>query len=169
MNPTSRKREISVLAVVILLAFLSLCLMACAGPIIAKQKVREGFEYLNQRDTKKFVDLWDDNARFTYPGTVKASGTIQGKAAIQNWFQHLMDEGPFVHFTIINICVESITDLRGSNVIAVEWENTGKSRNGDGFAIRGISMITTKNMKIAQVRDYIFDTEKLPAIWNEVQ
>ena len=167
MIPMSRNSKFSVLAAAILLSLLTLCFSGCVGPIIAKQKVREGFEYLNQRDIPKFLSLWDDGAIFIYPGNVRASGTMSGKQEVQKWFQHLMDEGPSVHFSIIRICVEDMADLTGANVIAVEWENTVTNRMGKSFLVHGVSVIKTKSGKITHVRDYISDAEKLSEVWDE--
>lgn len=104
------------------------------GAVIAKQKVRAAFSYFNDRDMEKFLSFWADDAMFTYPGEVSASGMVKGKIAIEGWFTHLMDAGPLIHFTLKSIALENIFDFAGTNVVSVEWENNVTNRAGTKMA-----------------------------------
>ena len=137
------------------------------GSLIAKQKVRSAFSYFNDRNMEKFLSFWADDAMFIYPGDVSVSGMVKGKTAIEAWFTHLMDAGPSVHFTLKSIALENIFDVVGTNVVCAEWENTVTNRAGTKMVVHGVSVIRLKRGKITQVRDYIFDTEKLPLAWCE--
>ena len=137
------------------------------GAFIAKKKVREAFSSFNDRDIPKFLESWADDAMFIYPGDVSASGTVKGKTAIEAWFTHLMDVGPSVHFTLKSITLENIFDVVGTNVMCAEWENLVTNRAGTKMVVHGVSVIKIKRGKITQVRDYIFDTGKLPLAWCE--
>jgi ketosteroid isomerase-like protein len=137
------------------------------GALIAKRKVRAAFSYFNNRDIPRFLASWDEHAVFIYPGDVSASGIVTGKIDIESWFTHLMDAGPSVHFTLKSIAVENILDVVGTNVMCAEWENAVTNREGKKMVICGVSMIKLKRGKIIQVRDYIFNPEKLPLAWCE--
>lgn len=137
------------------------------GAIVAKQRVRTAFSYFNDRNMDRFLSLWDEDATFTYPGTLSVSGTSKGKTAIANWFNNLMDSGPTVRFSLKSICVENIFDLIGTNVITAEWENRVTSRKGVERLVKGISVIRIKFGKIVEVCDYILDLESLPLVWGE--
>ncbi len=137
------------------------------GAIIAKQRVRTAFSYFNDRNMEKFLSLWDDNATFTYPGTLSVSGTSRGKGAISDWFSHLMSSGPSVHFSLKSICVDNIFDIVGTNVITAEWDNHVTSRKSVEKVVKGVSVIRIKAGKIIEVCDYIFDLESLPLVWDE--
>lgn len=137
------------------------------GAFIAKRKVREEFSYFNSRDMRRFLEQWDEDAVFIYPGEVSASGVVTGKTAIQSWFSNLMNSGPSVHFTLKSIAVENILDVVGTNVICAEWDNAVTTRDHKEMTICGVSVIKTKKRKIVHVRDYVFDAEKLPVAWCE--
>ena len=137
------------------------------GALMAKRKVREVFRHFNNRDMQSFFKLWDDNAVFIYPGEVSASGVVEGKAAIEAWFDNLMNAGPFVHFTLKSIAVENPLDIAGSNVLSVEWENNVTTRDDKNILVHGVSVIRLAKGKVIRVRDYIFEAEKLPEAWCE--
>lgn len=137
------------------------------GALIAKHKVRSAFSYFNDRDMEKFLSLWDENATFTYPGNLSVSGTKEGKAAISEWFNNLMDVGPSVHFSLKSICVNNIFDILGTNVITVEWDNSVTNRKGIDMLIKGVTTIRIKMGKITEVCDYIFDLDNLQTAWCE--
>ncbi len=137
------------------------------GALVAKRKVRAAFSSFNERDIPTFLASWDENATFIYPGDVSVSGTVTGRPAIEAWFTHLMDAGPFVHFTLKSISVENVFDVVGTNVTCAEWENAVTNREGTKMLVRGVSVIRIKRGKITHVRDYIFDTGKLPLAWCE--
>ena len=67
----------------VVLTVAMLCLSGCIGASMAKKKARTAFTHFNNRDMTNFLSLWDEDASFTYPGEVSASGTAQGKEAIQ--------------------------------------------------------------------------------------
>ena len=137
------------------------------GAFIAKQKVKSAFSYFNDGNMEKFLSLWSENATFTYPGNLSVSGTKEGKVAISNWFNNLMDAGPSVHFSLKSICVNNIFDMVGTNVIAVEWDNSVTNRKGLNMLVKGVSVVRIKFGKISEVCDYIFDLDKLPIAWCE--
>jgi len=137
------------------------------GALVAKRKVRAAFSSFNDRDIPRFLASWDEDATFIYPGEVSVSGTVTGKTAIEAWFTHLMDSGPSVHFTLKILAVENVFDLVGTNVTCAEWENAVTNREGTKMVVCGVSVIRIKRGKITHVRDYIFDTDKLPLAWCE--
>ena len=138
------------------------------GAIIAKRKVRSAFESLNKRDLRKFMANWAEDCIFIYPGSASVSGKWEGKKAVEQWFQKMMDQFPKFKFTLKNILVQNIFALGGTNVIAVEWALTLTNREERDFHNNGISVIHVKGGKAVLVVDYM-DTEVLKRSWGEVR
>jgi len=137
------------------------------GAIIIKKKVRSAFNYLNKRNIPAFLAHWAEDATFIYPSDVSVGGKIEGKKAIEKWFQKFLEYFPELNLTPKNVCVQNIFSLSGTNIIAVELDVTGKNKEGFVFQNRGVTMINTKKGRAVLVRDYIFDIEMLKKSWGE--
>jgi len=137
------------------------------GAVIARKKVRASFECLNQRDLNTFLHNWAEDATFIYPGDLSVSGTMEGKSAIHEWFQKMMDQFPEINFTVKNVCVKNILAFSGTNVLAVEWDVALTNRNGTEFQNSGVTMITLKKGKAVEVRDYLHLSEASKQAWGE--
>ena len=137
------------------------------GAIIAKRKARSSFDCLNRRELHTFLRDWADDATFVYPGNLSVSGKMEGKAAIDDWFQKFMNWFPDVNFTVKNVCVENIFALGGTNVLAVEWDVALTNRDGKEFENNGVTVITLKKGKAVQVCDYIHLGETAKEAWGE--
>lgn len=137
------------------------------GAIIIKNRVRAAFAALNRRDIPAFLADWAEDATFIFPRDVSVGGKMEGKKAIEKWFQNFLEHFPEVKLTPKNICVGNICAFSGTNVIAVELDVVGKNREGKDFQNKGVTMINTKKGKCVLVRDYIFDTEMLKKSWGE--
>ena len=137
------------------------------GTIIAKSKIRSGFNSLNNHDIDTFVADWRDDATFIYPGNMSVSGEIKGKKAIKEWFTKFMEQFPQVQFTLRHICVQNIFDMTGTNQVAVEWDVNLKNRDGKEIHNSGVTSISLRMGKAVLIRDYMFDMEKAKAGWGE--
>ena len=137
------------------------------GAFIAKKKISSAFDALNRRDFPTFSSAWRDDCVFIYPGDIPVSGRIEGKAAIEKWFQNFLDQYPKLKFTIKNICVENIFDFVGTNVVTAHWDIDLTNRDGKEVQNSGITIITIKFGKALFVKDFIFDTgEKFRTAWS---
>ena len=137
------------------------------GTIIAKSKIRSGFNSLNQHDMDTFLAAWADDATFIYPGNLSVSGEIKGKKAIEEWFRKFMEQYPQVNFTLKHICLQNIFDMTGTNHIAVEWDISLKNKDGKEFQNSGVTTINLKMGKAILIRDFIFDIETARKAWGE--
>jgi len=138
------------------------------GTILAKGKVYAAFEHLNRHDLQSLISAWDDKASFVYPGTVRASGTIQGKKAIEKWFSDFYIQFPKIHFDVQGICVARPFDFIGSNILAAIWEVDLVNKDGDSTRNCGVTVITIKRGKIVHAQDNIFETgKKFHMMWGE--
>lgn len=137
------------------------------GAIIAKRKVRSAMDALNRRDLSGFLADWREDATFIYPGTLSVSGRVEGKKAIEQWFQKFLEQFPKVNFIPKNVSVQNIFALGGTNVVAVEWDVALTNREGKDFQNSGVSIVNIKKGKAILVRDYIFDHEVLKRAWGE--
>ena len=137
------------------------------GAVIARKKVRASFECLNHRDLNTFLRTWAEDATFIYPGNLSVSGTMEGKSAIHEWFQKMLDQFPEINFTVKNVCVKNIFAFSGTNVLAAEWDVALTNRNGKDSQNSGITMITLKKGKAVEVRDYLHLGEASKQAWGE--
>ena len=138
------------------------------GTVIAKSKIRSGFNSLNNHDINTFITDWRDDATFIYPGDLSVSGEIKGKKAIEEWFTKFMEQFPQVKFTLKHICFHNIFDMTGTNHVAVEWDVIMKNRDGKDIQNSGVTTINLKMGKAVLIKDYIFDMEKVKEGWGEV-
>lgn len=137
------------------------------GVILAKRATHSAYAALERHDVAKFLATWKDDATFIYPGNLSVSGKIEGKQAIEAWFQGFVEQFPKVHFTLRNVCVENILDFTGTNVVAVEWDVTLTNREGVTVQNSGVTTVQTDKGKGVLVQDYIFDHEALKKGWGE--
>ena len=137
------------------------------GTLIARSKIRSGFNSLNQHDMDTFLAAWADDATFIYPGNLSVSGEIKGKKAIEEWFRNFMEQFPQVNFTLKHICLQNIFDMVGTNHVAVHWDTKLKNRDGKEFQNSGVTTINLKKGKAVLVRDYIYDIEVAKKAWGE--
>jgi ketosteroid isomerase-like protein len=137
------------------------------GILIAKKKIRSGFNALNQHRLDEFLKAWADDATFIYPGNLSVSGERKGKKAIEEWFRKFVEQFPQITFTIKHICVQNIFDMVGTNHIAVEWDIKLKNKDGKELENSGVTTLNIKMGKAVLVRDYISDMEKVKVGWGE--
>ena len=138
------------------------------GTLIAKSKVTSSYDLLNNRDIKSFLANWHDDATFVYPGNISASGAFKGKKAIEEWFQKLLDQFPTFKNTPKNVCVKSVFDFVGTNIVTVEWDEEITNKDGNKVQFSGVTVITLKFGKAIHAKDYIFATDsELRKAWSE--
>ncbi len=137
------------------------------GTLMAKSKIRSGFNALNQRDIDTFLAGWKDDATWTYPGNLSISGEFKGKKAIEEWFRKFLEQFPQIKFNVKHIDVQNIFDMIGTNYVAVEWDIDLKNRDGKEFHNSGVTAIDIKMGKAIRGRDYISDLETTRKAWGE--
>ena len=137
------------------------------GTLIAKSKIRSGFNYLNQHRINEFLKDWAEEAIFIYPGNISVSGDFKGKKAIEEWFRKFMDQFPKINFIIKHICLQNIFDMTGTNHVAVEWDVLLTNKDGKELKNSGVTTLDLKMGKAVLVRDYIFDYETVKKGWGE--
>ena len=127
------------------------------GAIIARKAVSGSFEALNQHDLAKFMSSWHDGGVFIYTGDISASGTFNGKSAVEDWFKNFFDQFTRIKFDIHDICVRNIFAIGGTNVVAVHWNLQLTNRSGRVGQNSGVTVISINAGKVTIVRDFIFD------------
>ena len=137
------------------------------GTLIAKRKIRSGFNSLSNHDIDTFLKDWAEDATFIYPGNISVSGEYQGKKAIEDWFKKFMAQFPIINFTIKHLCLQNIFDMIGTNHIAVEWDVILTNKDGKEIQNSGVTTLDLKMGKAILVRDYIFNLEKVKEGWGE--
>jgi len=103
------------------------------------------------------MSAWQDDGVFIYPGEITASGTFQGKSAVESWFRNFFDQFPKIQFDIQDICVRNICAFTGNNVVAVHWNIQLTNRDGREGQNSGVTVISIKGGKVFLVKDFIFD------------
>ena len=127
------------------------------GALVARKAIASAFEALNKHDLPTFMSAWRDDGVFIYPGEIPASGTFQGKNAVEGWFRNFLDQFPKIHFDVQDICVRNIFALGGTNIVAAHWNIQLTNREGRVGENSGVTVITIKGGKVVRVKDYIFD------------
>jgi ketosteroid isomerase-like protein len=127
------------------------------GAIIAKRAIASAFEAMNQHDLSRFMSAWRDDGVFIYPGEISASGTFEGKSAVEGWFRNFFDQFPKIQFDIQDICVRNIFAFTGTNVVAVHWNIQLTNRSRRVGQNSGVTAISIKGGKVFLVKDFIFD------------
>ena len=127
------------------------------GALVAKKALANAFEALNQHDLTTFMSAWRDDGVFNYPGEIPASGTFQGKHAVEGWFQTFFNQFPRIQFDVQGICVRNIFALTGTNVVGVHWNIQLTNREGRVGQNSGVTVVTIKGGKVVLAKDFIFD------------
>ena len=127
------------------------------GALVARKAVAGAFDALNRHDLPKFMSAWRDDGVFVYPGEIPASGTFQGKSAVEGWFRHFFDQFPGIRFDIQDLCVRNMFDLSGTNAVAVHWNIQLTNREGRVGQNSGVTVVNIKGGKVFLVKDFIFD------------
>ena len=127
------------------------------GAIVAKKAIANAFDALNRHDLTKFMPSWRDDGMFTYPGDIYASGTFEGKSAVEGWFKKFFEQFPKIQFDVKDICVQNIFSLGGTNVVAVHWNIQLTNREGRVGRNSGVTVISIKGGRVVHVKDFFFD------------
>ena len=72
---------------------------------------------------------------------------------LKRFFRKMVIAVPDLTFTLINI-------IHSDNLMAVQWENKGKTRKGVPYENQGVTVMELFDGKILSMRDYL-DTEKI--------
>jgi ketosteroid isomerase-like protein len=127
------------------------------GALVARKAIVAAFEAMDQHDLTRFMSAWRDDGVFIYPGEIYASGTFQGKSAVEGWFRKFFEQFPKIKFDIQDICVRNIFALSGNNIVAVHWNLQLTNRGGRQGQNSGVTVLTIKGGKVMVGRDFIFD------------
>lgn len=127
------------------------------GALIAKKSIADAFHAMDRHDLAAFMFAWRDDAVFIYAGEIYASGTFEGKVAIEGWFRKFFEQFPKIHFDIQDICVKNIFAMSGTNVVSVHWNIYLTNREGRVGQNSGVTILNIKGGKVVRVKDFIFD------------
>jgi len=136
------------------------------GAIFSKILIKKSFKDLSSRNIESFLSAWSSDAVFHYPGNANASGTFSGKVTIKAWFSRMLEQYPEIEFNVKNVCVQNIFDITGTNFIIVEWDIRVKRTDDKIFKNTGITTINLRYGKATEVRDFIFDLDKVKEAWS---
>lgn len=138
------------------------------GALVAQWSVRRTYDALNARDLDAFLTAWAEEASFTFPGDVPASGTVTGKAAVRAWFEELLDRFPHLRFDVRRVCVARPLALGASNDLTAHWEIELTNRDGVSNRNSGITLIRIRRGKVVAARDFIASTgDDFRRVWGE--
>lgn len=137
------------------------------GSLMVKKVCRSGFAALNEGDLMAFLGKWSEDSVFIYPPIISVGGKIEGKKAIEGWFQRWMKQFPKRNFVLKNVCVERICSFGATNVVTAEWDVTVTNKEGEELTLGGVTVIDIKKGKAVRVIDYLLDTELLQKAWGE--
>ena len=137
------------------------------GAIIMKLKAGSGFEHLNNRDLPSFLNDWDTDATFVYPGNVSMSGEHRGIENIRLMWEKFFVQFPESKFTCNNVFIKNCFAFGASNEISLDWDVIATNKDQKIFTNSGVSVVKLHQGKIIHFKDYFFITENLAEAWGE--
>jgi len=138
------------------------------GALILKIMMDSGTNVMNTRDVEGILKHWHDDAVMIYPGSTIVSGRHEGKAAMRSFFSSFMEQFPeHMEFSTNQTFIKNMLAVGLSNTIVAEFSVCYTNKHGERFENSGVSVVTIKNAKVAQIKDYYFDVEKLNAAWRQ--
>lgn len=138
------------------------------GALVAQRSVRRTYDALNARDLDRFLASWAEEATFTFPGDVSASGTVTGKPEVQAWFEDLLARFPHLRFDVREVSVARPWALGATNELAARWEIELTNRQGVSNTNSGITVIRVRRGKVVSARDFLAETgDAFRRVWGE--
>ncbi len=135
------------------------------GAVIARRQVRKGFDAIMGHDLDTLVGMFADDAVFEFPAGNSIEGRQEGSEAVRAWFGHWFDRMPEIRFTLRHVSVENIMAMGGTNVVHAEWDLDEKDTEGNTYHLTGVTSFDIRGGKAQVVKDYIFEQDRLAAIW----
>ncbi len=133
------------------------------GALIARSKVKAGFAAMARRDVDALVSVFAEDGLLIYP----IKGEMKGKAAIREFFTHFLEVFPEIDLVLVNIGVENMFDLVGTNVITTHFFITTTNRKGAAFKQEIMQLIDIKHGKLMRVHYFFSDIDNLRRAWRE--
>ena len=138
------------------------------GAIILKTIMGSGTNSMNNRDVGEILKHWRDDAVMIYPGSTIVSGRSEGKEALHRFFTLFMEQFPEqMDFQIDETYIKNMFALGLTNTIASEFSVSYTNKHGESFQNSGVTVISIRHGKVAQIQDYYFDVDKLNAAWKQ--
>lgn len=135
------------------------------GALFMKATAASSFKALNNRDIDAFLKDWHKDAVFIYPGTSSMSGEFHGIDAVRNWWEKFFARFHDVRFVCKGVYVKNIFAFGPSNEVALWWDVSVTTPDGNVFENTGTSIVKVKNGKVVSFQDFSFDAEKLNQAW----
>jgi uncharacterized protein (TIGR02246 family) len=127
------------------------------GALVARKALAGAFDALNRHDLQKFMAAWRDDGVFVYPGNIPESGIFEGRKAVEGWFRRFFEQFPTIQFDVRDICVRNLSDLVGTNVVAVHWNIRIVNRERREGQNSGVTVVSIERGKVVLAKDFIFD------------
>lgn len=138
------------------------------GALVARWSVRRTYDALNARDLDRFLAAWAEEATFTFPGDVSASGTVTGKREVRAWFEDFLARFPHLRLDVREVCVARPWALGATNELAARWEIELTNREGVSNTNSGITLIRVRQGKVVSARDFLAETgDDFRRVWGE--
>jgi uncharacterized protein len=138
------------------------------GAMMMQRMVRADFENIfTNRDMKKLMALYADDATLSQAGDLPISGVHRGRNAIEAYFTEFFNHYPKMRVTVRNVFVSNIFAMGTTNEMAIEYDLEYTNREGKTFHNSGISVGRAKGGKIVESKEYIFDADISREAWGE--
>jgi ketosteroid isomerase-like protein len=127
------------------------------GALLARKAVAGAFAALDRHDLQQFMSTWREDGAFVYPGEIPESGTFRGRNAVEGWFRRFFEQFPGIKFDIQDLCVRNLSDVTGTNVVAVHWNVHLTNREGRVGQNSGVTVVSIERGRVVLAKDFIFD------------
>lgn len=135
------------------------------GAVIARRQVRKGFDAIMGHDVETLVGMFADDGVFEFPSGNALEGRHEGSEALRTWFGRWFQRMPEIRFTLRHVSVENIMAMGGTNVVHAEWDLDEKDAEGNEYHLTGVTAFDIRGGKAQSAKDYIFEQDRLAAIW----
>ncbi len=133
------------------------------GPLIARRKLRSGFNSVALGDLDTLLSVFRDDAVLIYPMV----GRMEGKDAIHKFYTLFLHTFPGVEVEVHNICHERTFDFVGTNVFTTYWDVATTNRRGMTFRQTGMQLIRTRFGRVEHMHYFFADLDALRHAWKE--
>jgi len=125
-----------------------------------ERNVRATFRHIGQRDYETLLEQTAPSVLHVFPGDHALGGTRHTREALRRWFERLFLLFPELHFEVKEVAVRG---LPWDATIMVQWENCGRSCDGQPYANQGAHVLRLRRGRVIYLHEYL-DSQRVAEV-----
>jgi len=125
-----------------------------------ERNVRATFRRVGQRDYETLLEQTAPSVLHVFPGDHALGGTRHTREALRRWFERLFLLFPELHFEVKEVAVRG---LPWDATIMVQWENCGRSCDGQPYANQGAHVLRLRRGRVIYLHEYL-DSQRVAEV-----